>query len=139
MVIILEFWPKLQHASMPSNPEESPSSYSSRIMGAAIFDWNGLPKEYFTTEENGEIGWVQTVFQVLGLRSLLMSSLRLEGFHHASVCSDAYYAIILKQRDNYVALLINAQGLTGITPDFLAWAQAFDYTRLSGDARFQRA
>jgi hypothetical protein len=121
------------------SPQSSLESYTENIVGAAIFDWNGLPKEYFTTEENGDISWVQTVFQVLGLRSLLMSSLRLEGFHHATVCSEGYSAVIIKQRDNYVALLVDTTGLSELSPAFLQWAQSFDYNRLNTDPRFHMA
>lgn len=120
----------------PSSTQDSYVSPVDRIVGAAVFDWNGLPKDYFTTEENGDIAWVQTVFQVLGLRSLLMSSLRLEGFHHAMVRSDHYHAVIIKQRDNYVALLIDTKGLTELSPHFLQWAQSLDYSRLASNPRF---
>ncbi|MBF2025976.1 MAG: hypothetical protein IGS48_04305, partial [Oscillatoriales cyanobacterium C42_A2020_001] len=60
-------------------------SYMNDVIGAAIFDLNGLPKEYFTTSDNSNMGWVQTIFQALGLRSLLISSLQLEGFHYATI------------------------------------------------------
>lgn len=104
-----------------------------------MFDWNGLPKEYFTTDQNKDIGWVQTVFQVLGLRSLLMSSLRLEGFQHVMVSGSPHQALIVKHRNGYVALLMNVGDGEAVNPDFLEWAQTFDTQRLTHDPRFHGA
>jgi len=101
------------------------------IVGVAVFDWNGLPKEYLMTDENRDVSWVQTVFQILGLRSLLISSLFLEGFQHATVSDDRYHAVILKQREYYVALLINTQKMPEITEKFLNWAQHLNYQELA--------
>ncbi|MGA1474706.1 MAG: hypothetical protein ACO4AI_05985, partial [Prochlorothrix sp.] len=98
------------------------ASCAQQVVGAAVFDWNGLPKEYFTTDQNKDIGWVQTVFQVLGLRSLLMSSLRLEGFMHVTVNGSPYQAVIVKHHDGYVALLVNPQAGDEISEEFLEWA-----------------
>ncbi|KKI99261.1 hypothetical protein [Prochlorothrix hollandica] len=110
-----------------------------QVLGAAVFDWNGLPKEYFTTDENKDIGWVQTVFQVLGLRSLLMSSLRLEGFMHVIVEGSPHRAIIVKHRDGYVALLLDSNDHQDIAPSFLDWAHNLNTQRLSTDPRFHGA
>ncbi|MBD2019954.1 hypothetical protein H6F43_07100, partial [Leptolyngbya sp. FACHB-36] len=87
-------------------PSDLSMSYPDRVVGAAVFDLNGLPKEYFTTSDSTGMGWVQTIFQALGLRSLLMSSLQLEGFHHATIHGEEYSAIVVKQRAHYTALLV---------------------------------
>lgn len=111
--------------------------YINDVVGAAIFDLNGLPKEYFTTSENDSMGWLQTIFQALGLRSLLMSSLQLETFHHAVIEGSGYYAIIVKQRTAYSALLLKQT--SDISPDLIQWAQIFEPEALRTNPRFQPA
>lgn len=74
------------------------------ILGVAIFDINGLPREYFVTAENPSTGWVQIVFQALGLRSLLASSLELEGFYQITIRLAETTAIVVRRRQDYIAL-----------------------------------
>jgi hypothetical protein len=74
------------------------------ILGIAIFDANGLPRDYFVTEENPGTGWVQIVFQSLGLKSLLSSSLGLEGFQHITIRLESTTAIVVRRRQDYMAL-----------------------------------
>ncbi|MDX2240105.1 MAG: hypothetical protein NW224_05410 [Leptolyngbyaceae cyanobacterium bins.302] len=112
--------------------------YLNDVIGAAIFDLNGLPKEYFTTVDNTGMSWVQTIFQALGLRSLLTSSLQLENFHHAAIQSSDYCAIIVKQRTHYTALLLN-QKTEEISTDVIHWAQSFELDALRQNPRFKAA
>ena len=56
------------------------------------------------TPENPGTGWVQIVFQALGLRSLLSSSLELEGFQNITICSEETTAIVVRRRQDYIAL-----------------------------------
>ncbi len=107
------------------------------IVGAAVFDLNGLPKEYFTTPEDGNMIWVQTIFQALGLRSLLMSSLQLEGFHHATILGTDHSAVVVKQKAHYVALLIQPQA--AIDAAFIERVQAFEPSELKNNPRFHTA
>ena len=109
-------------------------SYSKSVLGAAIFDLNGLPKEYFATPEDDNMSWVQTIFQALGLRSLLMSSLQLEGFHHATILGIDYSAVVFKQKTYYIALLM--QPHTMIDAAFMGWVQTFEPDALKTDPRF---
>ncbi len=113
-------------------------SYFDQIVGAALFDLNGLPKEYFTTDENSNMSWVQTIFQSLGLRSLLMSSLQLEGFHHATVYGTEYCALVVKQKAHYTALLIKCQ-TDQINDDLIQWAQNLQISELEQNSRFRVA
>jgi hypothetical protein len=78
------------------------------LLGVALFDVNGLPREYFVTESNRSTGWVQIVFQALGLRSLLASSLKLEGFQQIAVNLTGSTAIVVRRRHDYVALLLKS-------------------------------
>ena len=111
-------------------------TYSDSIVGAAIFDLNGLPKEYFTTSENTNMSWVQTIFQALGLRSLLMSSLQLEGFHHATILGTEYSAVVVKQKACYIAMLVQQHDEV-ITDSFIHWVQNFQLNELKQNPRFQ--
>ncbi len=112
-------------------------AYLNQIVGAAIFDLSGLPKEYFTAGERTNMGWVQTIFQALGLRSLLMSSLQLEGFRHATIQGEEYCAVIIKQRTQYLALLVSYG--EGISEAFIQWAQNLQPGELRTNPHFRSA
>ncbi|HEY9640063.1 MAG TPA: hypothetical protein V6C57_06240 [Coleofasciculaceae cyanobacterium] len=109
--------------------------YSDAVIGAAIFDLSGLPKEYLISTESNDVGWVQTIFQALGLQSLLSSSLKLEGFRYATVHDKNYQAIVVKQRTCYIALLIRS-AQTPVSQEFINWAQEFEPATLKADPRF---
>ena len=112
------------------------SYFSDSVIGAAIFDLSGLPKEYFTTVESNDVSWVQTIFQALGLQSLLMSSLRLEGFRHAIVRSTEYWAIVVRQKSSYTALLVRQADFDIMSDSFVHWAQDFEPAILRTHPRF---
>jgi hypothetical protein len=109
--------------------------YSDAIIGAAIFDLNGLPKEYFTTATTADVSWVQTIFQVLGLQSLLVSSFKLDGFRHANIRGLEYQAIVVRQKSCHVALLLLPE-LNIWSEEFRLWMQDFDPQLLKGHPRF---
>lgn len=111
-------------------------SHSDFIIGAAIFDLSGLPKEYFTTSKSSDVSWVQTIFQALGLQSLLMSSLRLEGFHHAVIHGAEYQAVVVRQKIRYTALLICSTESSAVTDSLISWSQEFEPTILRSHPRF---
>lgn len=122
----------------PPNQDEH-AAYSNSIVGAAIFDLNGLPKEYFTTGEGSNMSWVQTIFQALGLRSLLMSSLQLEGFHHAVIQGPDCCAVVVKQPARYMALLVQQTEPGMMTEAFVQWVQRFEPSVLKTHPRFRAA
>jgi hypothetical protein len=119
-----------------SSEKDSSVSYSDSIIGAAVFDLSGLPKEYFTTVESNDVSWVQTIFQALGLQSLLLSSLRLEGFRHAVVHGKEYRAIVVRQKTRYTALLFRETDLKEVSETFLRWTQDFEPRTLRVHPRF---
>lgn len=125
--------------SLPNTDFLSPVSVSSTpiddILGAAIFDLNGLPKEYFATVDETSMIWVQTIFQALGLRSLLMAFLQLEGFHHAAVQGEKYCAIVVKQKNLYIALLLRQKN-EEISDQLVKWVQTFQPEILKSHPRF---
>jgi predicted regulator of Ras-like GTPase activity (Roadblock/LC7/MglB family) len=116
----------------------STMAYLSDVIGAAIFDLNGLPKEYFTTSDTGSMSWVQTIFQAIGLRSLLTSSLQLENFHHAVIQGIDCCAIIVKQKKHYMALLIKQKN-GEVSAEIVSWAQSFELESLRANPRFRTA
>lgn len=111
-------------------------SYSNAVIGAAIFDLSGLPKEYFTTPESNDVSWVQTIFQALGLQSLLISSLRLEGFRHAIIHGSDYRAVVVRQRVRYMALLLRRDDVDVTSDSFLTWSLDFEPSVLRTHPRF---
>jgi hypothetical protein len=118
------------------NTQDVQVNYSDSVIGAAIFDLSGLPKEYFTTADSGDIGWVQTIFQALGLQSLLVSSLQLEGFHHAVIHGAGYCAIVVRQRARYTALLVRQADFKELSSSFIYWMQDLEPTILRANPRF---
>ncbi|HZG37254.1 MAG TPA: hypothetical protein VEZ50_01120 [Nodosilinea sp.] len=129
-------------ASVPAQPASSLSTQEAmleNIVGVAIFDFNGLPQEYFITADNESTSWVQLVFQALGLKSLLMSSLQLEGFSHITIELDQQTAIVVRTKEEYVALLMG-QSLTFATAQesdrFSHWVRQFERQLLREHNRF---
>ena len=122
--------------SATSSDQDIRVSYSDSIVGAAIFDLSGLPKEYFTTTESNDVSWVQTIFQALGLQSLLISSLRLEGFRHAMIQGSDYRAIVVRQRVRYMALLLRRDDVDVASDSFLNWSFDFEPSILRTHPRF---
>jgi len=130
----------LQHDIPPDNVGAfAQMDYMNDVLGVAIFDLNGLPKDYYMTNESNTVNWVQAIFQALGLRSLLMSSLQLEGFHHAVINGSDYTTVIVKQPAHYIAVLIRRTDHADITPAFIQWVQDFEPSCLRTDTRFRIA
>ncbi len=129
---------KRQSASILSSQDAILSS----ILGIAIFDLNGLPKEYFVTKENDSTNWVQLVFQALGLKSLLMSSLKLEGFLQISIDYGDRTAVVVRTKEDYIALLLKTplQFATVKQSDhFSQWVRHFEGNILRQHERFMPA
>lgn len=114
-----------------------PGTYYDAVVGAVVFDWNGLPQEYFVIPESELLPWEQTVFQMLGLRWLLMSYLNLGGFYHAKVSCENYSAFVVRQREYYMAILLERSDTRDSDPAFMEWLQAFEVSYLRTDPRFQ--
>jgi hypothetical protein len=129
-------------ASLPAQPAPPLSGQDKlleNIIGVAIFDFSGLPREYFITADNTSTNWVQIVFQALGLKSLLMSSLKLEGFSHICITLDQQTAIVVRTKDEYVALLLRTP-ITFATAQegdrFSHWVRQFERRLLREHDRF---
>lgn len=110
-------------------------SYFDRVLGAAIFDLSGLPKDYYISVESADISWVQTIFQSLGLQGLLTASFQVDGFRHAVIQGAQCHAVIVRQSNCYVAILMR-QNDALTSEDLAQWASSFDPTTLGSDPRF---
>ena len=71
-------------------------SYSDYIVGAAVFDLSGLPKEYFTTGESNDMSGTD------------------------------YHAVVVRQPARYVALLLRSDEMGTIPDGFMEWSFDFD-------------
>jgi hypothetical protein len=120
-----------------SSTVESTQALTDSIIGAAVFDLSGLPKEYFITAASKDIGWVQTIFQALGLQTLLMSSLQLEGFRYAIIHGADNQAIIVRQKDCYTAVLLPKPAKPGDQTSLIQQIQDLESASLKGNSRLQ--
>ncbi|HAN46334.1 MAG TPA: hypothetical protein DCQ32_07250 [Cyanobacteria bacterium UBA8156] len=110
--------------------------YEAILLGAAAFDLSGLPKEYLTTTRSVQsITWVQSVFQSLGMRSLLGSSLRLEPFQYCVLHGRSCSALVLRQAQGYVSFLLPRSQL--VDPSLLQWARTVRFGDLKRNPAFQ--
>ena len=121
-----------------TDPVSGSKQYAEQVVGAAVFDLNGLPEAYFIAIESSDIIWVQTVFQVLGLQSLLLASFKLDDFQHTIIRGQEVCVIIVRQCDRYIALLLQDQPDFSLAwmPALIKWAQQFDPAVLEADPRF---
>ena len=129
-------------ASVPAQPAPPLSAQDAmleNIIGVAIFDFSGLPREYFITADNESTSWVQLVFQSLGLKSLLMSSLKLEGFSHICIELDQQTAFVVRTKEEYVALLTRKPLVFATAQEsdrFSHWVRHFERLLLREHSRF---
>lgn len=110
------------------------------ILGAAVFDLNGLPREYYTTEDNQGTEWVQTVFQALSLKALITASLRIEGFQGITIRTENYDAIVVQLNSGYTALLFKKAKIFVediADPAFDEWVRNFEASILRNSNHFQ--
>lgn len=120
----------------------SQSALINEIVGVAIFDLNGLPREYFVTAENENTHWVQIVFQALGLKSLLMSSMKLDNFHHICIGLNQQTAVVVRTKNAYVALLLRGKrnlNTALASEQFSQWVRQFEQDQLRQHPRFRPA
>jgi hypothetical protein len=127
---------------MIHNASSPPSlSHDRWIVGAAVFDWTGLPIQYFVSMDTVDLPWEEAVFEALGLQALLLKFLKLEGFSSARVISHpiegvCYSAMVLRRREHYLALLIDDRELCLENSEFRAWLDRFEAVQLRDNPRF---
>lgn len=112
------------------------------ILGVAVFDINGLPKEYFITPENRDTAWVQLVFQSLGLQALITNTLQVSRFNHTVVQTRDGDAIVIQRDRQYIAFLVKRcrpQKQVTVTETWLQWACEFEANTLRQHTHFRAA
>jgi hypothetical protein len=120
------------------NTENFDLEYLGSMIGAATFDLSGLPREYFVRVGGSQtIAWVQNIFQILGVRSLLAASFKLEGFSHSVARGAKNAALIVKQPNGYLAILYQPDYINLTRPNLTAWAKQFNASQLKRDKNFQ--
>ncbi len=133
-------------------PSSPPSGGASRggayeydvnaITGIAIFDLNGLPKEYFITPENRDTAWVQLVFQSLGLQALTAEALGIDNLQHTIIQTRHGDAVIIRTPDRFLALFVKRsrpQAIPVVDADWIDWACQFEAKELRSHSHFRAA
>ncbi len=77
-----------------------------QILGLAVFDAAGLPRDYFITPQHEDIEWIQLVFQALGLQQLMVSTMGLPVLSHAMLRTKAGNVVVICCQQRYIALLL---------------------------------
>ena len=77
-----------------------------QILGLAVFDPMGLPRDYFITPQHKDTEWIQLVFQSLGLRHLIASALDLPGEGHIIIRTKIGNIVVVGYELGYIALLL---------------------------------
>lgn len=85
--------------------------------------------------DSTDISWVQTIFQALGLQALLTSAFQLKEFRHAIVHGAHFHAIIVRQTECHVALLLRHNEAM-LSEAVIEWAIGFEPSTLAADPRF---
>ncbi|MDX1978521.1 MAG: hypothetical protein SFT94_12685 [Pseudanabaenaceae cyanobacterium bins.68] len=120
------------------NTDHLDAKFAQIVLGAATFDLSGLPREYFVPRTgNHQITWVQTIFQVLGIRSLLASSVKLEGFSHAILRGEQYSALVVKQPNGYFAILTAPDAPALGDTAMIAWTKQLNANQFKKNPQFQ--
>jgi hypothetical protein len=113
-------------------------AFENIVQGAATFDLSGLPKEYFTLVDGSKsIIWVQPIFQAIGLKSLLATSLSLDMFYHVVIRGSDFIAIVVRQNTCYLAILLEPSHNGFVNEKLINWARQFDTGSLKRHPRFQ--
>ncbi len=77
-----------------------------QILGLAVFDASGLPRDYFITPQHKDIEWIQLAFQCLGLQQLMVSTMGLPVLSHAMIRTKVGNIVVICCQQRYVALLL---------------------------------
>lgn len=77
-----------------------------QILGLAVFDARGLPRDYFITSEHKDTEWIQLVFQALGLQQLLSSEMELPELDNVVIRTKVGNIVVIRAEQGYIALLI---------------------------------
>ena len=99
-----------------------------QILGLAVFDSMGLPRNYFITPQHEDTEWIQLVLQALGLQELLSSTMELPTLNHGVIRTKAGNIVLIYCEYGYIALLLKRalpQEYPQIDSAWIDWACKF--------------
>lgn len=111
-----------------------------QILGVAVFDSMGLPRDYFITSHHKDTQWVQLVFQSLGLQQLMASTMKLPPLGHAMVRTKVGNIVVVRCDQGYIALLIKRslpQERPQIDSNWVNWVCDFEAHVLRSHTNFR--
>lgn len=100
----------------------------------------GLPRDYFITSQHKDTAWVQLVFQSLGLRQLMASSLGFPGAGHTMIRTKIGNIVVVCCERGYIALLLKRalpQERPQVDRDWVQWVCDFEATVVRTHANFK--
>ncbi|MBX2866260.1 MAG: hypothetical protein KTR27_22145 [Leptolyngbyaceae cyanobacterium MAG.088] len=100
-----------------------------QILGLAVFDPVGLPRDYFITLQHENTEWIQLVFQLLGLQQLMVSTMTLPRLGHAMMRTKVGNIVVICVDQGYIALLIKRalpQERPHVTSAWVDWICEFE-------------
>lgn len=111
-----------------------------QILGLAVFDARGLPRDYFITSEHNDTEWIQLVFQALGLQQLLTSEMELPRLDNAVIRTKVGNIVVIRAEQGYIALLIKRllpQEHPHIDRHWVDWILHFEATVVRTNPNFK--
>lgn len=112
-----------------------------QILGIAVFDPQGLPRQYFvTTAKHQDDDWIRLAFQALGLKQLLMDEMELPQLDHVMMRTKTGNLVILPYAQGFIALHIKRalpQEQPNIDNHWTPWACNLIETVIKQDSRFK--
>lgn len=129
--------------SIPQNPQSLKSvglPDVEQILGLAVFDVQGLPRESFITPQHKDTEWVQLVFQLLGLQYLLAAEMELPPVDHAVIRSKVGNIVIVRSQQGYIALFLKRalpQERPSITQAWVEWICDFEQNIVRRHSNFK--
>ncbi|MEA5462174.1 hypothetical protein [Leptothoe sp. PORK10 BA2] len=111
-----------------------------QILGLAVFDPMGLPRDYFITSQHPDTEWVQLVFQSLGLQQLVAATMDLPELEHALIRTKIGNIIVVFCQKRYIALLVKRalpQERPQIDGDLVDWICDFEATVVRTHTNFR--
>lgn len=100
-----------------------------QILGLAVFNPAGLPRDYFITSQHEDTEWIQLVFQSLGLQQLIVSTMGLPVLSHAMIRTKVGNIVVICCEQRYIALLLKRalpQEHPKIDSTWVEWACQFE-------------
>lgn len=111
-----------------------------QILGLAIFDPMGLPRDYFITPQHKETEWVQLVFQSLGLQQLIRDTMALPVVRHVMIRTRIGNIVVVCCESGYIAVLLKRalpQERPQLDEEWLDWIRDFEATSVRTHSKFK--